>query len=198
MHILGKNIVLRAIEQSDLDRFNEWGNDPELWRLLGGWHFPVSRASTQAWFDAMQKDQSNLRLAVCNEELGVIGLANLLELDWKNRHAFHGMMLGNPAARGKGIGLHAVMAIMRYAFDELGLNRLDGSMIEYNEASVRLYCGKCGWKEEGRQRGWYYRAGRYWDKIMVGVTREDYLDLARSTQYWGTSATEDGAGSAQR
>jgi len=87
---------------------------------------------------------------------------------------------------------------MRYAFDELHLRRLDGSMIAHNEASLGVYCGKCGWKEEGRQRGWYYRAGRYWDKIMVGVTREDYLDLARSTQYWGTSEAEDGAGSAQR
>jgi RimJ/RimL family protein N-acetyltransferase len=194
MHILGKSVVLRAIETDDLQRFNEWGNDPELWRQLGGWHFPVSRASTQAWFESLHKDQSNLRLAVATPELGVVGLANLLDLDWKNRHAFHGMMLGSQAARGKGIGLDAVMALMRYAFDELGLNRLDGSMIEYNAASVRLYCGKCGWKEEGRQRGWYYRSGRYWDKIMVGVTREDYLHLAQSTRYWDTAERSDAAG----
>jgi RimJ/RimL family protein N-acetyltransferase len=69
-------------------------------------------------------------------------------------------------------------------------------MIEYNTASVRLYCGKCGWKEEGRQRGWYYRAGRHWDRIMVGVTREDYLELARSTRYWDLPDPEEGAGSA--
>jgi len=84
-----------------------------------------------------------------------------------------------------------VMAIMRYAFEELGLNRLDGSMIEYNTASLRLYCGKCGWKEEGRQLGWYYRAGRYWDKIIVGVRREDYLGVVRSSHYWETGEQED-------
>jgi RimJ/RimL family protein N-acetyltransferase len=196
MHILGKSVILRAIEQADLDRFNDWGNDPELWRQLGGWHFPVSRVSTQAWFDKLQNDTSNLRLAVTTTEHGVVGLANLLDLDWKNRHAFHGMLLGNPAARGKGIGFDAVMAIMRYGFDELGLNRLDGSMIEYNAASLRLYCGRCGWKEEGRQRGWYYREGRYWDKIMVGITREDYLALAHSTNYWGASDVKGSAGSA--
>jgi len=189
MHILGHNVILRAIEEADLDRFHEWGNDPELWRLLGGWHFPVSRASTRAWFDKLQGDAANLRLAVTTAELGVVGLANLLDLDWKNRHAFHGMMLGNPLSRGKGIGLAAVMALMRYAFDELGLKRLDGSMIEYNTASVKLYCGKCGWKEEGRQRSWYFRDGRYWDKIMVGVTRDDYADLVRDTQYWEHAAS---------
>jgi RimJ/RimL family protein N-acetyltransferase len=192
MHILGNGVILRAIEESDLDRFHEWGNDPELWRQLGGWHFPVSRASTQAWFEKLQNDPVNLRLAVCTEELGVVGLANLLELDWINRHAFHGLMLGNPAARGKGLGLHTVMALMRYAFDELGLYRLDGSMIEYNSASLRLYCGKCGWKEEGRQRGWYFREGRQWDKIMVGVTREDYHALVGATHYWAGAGRNDG------
>ncbi len=184
MHINGKRTILRAIEESDLSLFNEWGNDPELWRLLGGWHFPVSRVSTKAWFDKMQGDQFNLRLAITTKEDGLVGLSNLLDLDWKNRHAFHGMMLGNPNARGKGVGLDAVMAVMRYAFDELGLERLDGSMIEYNQASISLYCGKCGWKEEGRQRNWYYREGRYWDKLVVGITRNDYRVLVKSTDYW--------------
>jgi len=196
MHILGKHTILRAIEEADLDLFNEWGNDPDLWRMLGGSHFPVSKVSTKSWFDKLQLDASNLRLAVTTQEHGVVGLANLLDLDWKNRHAFHGMMLGNPAVRGKGIGLDTVMAIMRYAFDELGLNRLDGSMIEYNAISLRLYCGRCGWKEEGRQRGWYFREGRYWDKIIVGITREDYGELVRATRYWDAAGADKPTGSA--
>jgi RimJ/RimL family protein N-acetyltransferase len=57
-------------------------------------------------------------------------------------------------------------------------------MIEYNEASLALYCGKCAWKQEGRQRNWYFRGGRTWDKIIVGVTREDYEELERSSGYW--------------
>ncbi len=186
MNIQGKRVVLRAIEAEDLKLFNDWGNEPELWRLLGGWHFPVSRASTQSWFDRISSDQANLRLAITTRDHGVVGLANLLDIDWKNRHAFHGMMLGNPAVRGQGIGRDTVMAVMRYAFAELGLARLDGSMIEYNEASVALYCGKCGWREEGRQRNWYYRGGRFWDRIMVGVTYADYEALALAARYWET------------
>lgn len=184
MNILGKNVVLRAIDEVDLESFHAWGNDPDLWRLLGGWHFPASKASTREWFNKMQGDERNLRLAVTTAQDGIVGLANILDIDWKNRHAFHGMMLGNPAARGKGIGQDTVMAIMRYAFDELGLARLDGSMIEFNAASMALYCGKCGWKEEGRQRNWYFRDGRFWDRIMVGVMREDYDQLIEQNGYW--------------
>lgn len=184
MNIIGKTVCLRAINEADLPLLYAWGNDPALWRLLGGWHFPSSEISTRKWFDNLQGDHLNIRLAITTEADGIVGSTNLLNIDWKNKNAFHGMMLGNVDIRGKGIGRDTVMAIMRYAFDELGLQRLDGSMIEYNEISMKLYCGKCGWKEEGRQRNWYYREGRFWDRIIVGVTSEDYKKLISETNYW--------------
>lgn len=187
MHIRGKRVVLRAIEETDLPTLHRWGNDPELWPLLGGWHFPTSLAQTKGWFDGLRSDPLNQRFAIDVADLGFVGTANLVDIDWKNNHAFHGMMLGEPSTRGKGLGIDVIMAIMRYAFDEMHLARLDGSMIEYNEASLRVYCGKCGWKVEGRQRDWYYRQGRYWDKIIVGVTCADYYDLVANSHYWDAS-----------
>ncbi len=94
------------------------------------------------------------------------------------------MMLGDVDIRGKGYGKDTIMTMMRYAFEELGLERLDGSMIEYNEASLAVYIRKCGWKEEGRQRNYYFRKNRYWDKIVVGVTRMDYFELVDENKYW--------------
>jgi RimJ/RimL family protein N-acetyltransferase len=76
------------------------------------------------------------------------------------------------------------MATMRYAFDEMHLERLDGSIIDYNAASYSFYCGKLGWKEEGRRRNYYFRKGRYWDQIVVGITRQDYGELIRGNRYW--------------
>jgi len=184
MSIRGKTVALRAIEESDLPLLNAWGNDPDLWALLGGWSFPLSMAQTRAWYERQQNDQLNQRFAVDAPELGLVGTANLVDIDWKNNHAFHGMMLGNPAVRGKGIGTDVIMAIMRYAFEEMHLARLDGSMIEYNTASLHVYCEKCGWRIEGRQPNWYFRRGRYWQRILVGVTNDDYDQLIQRTHYW--------------
>jgi RimJ/RimL family protein N-acetyltransferase len=184
MQIRGKTVTLRAIEQEDLPALHRWGNDPELWNLLGGWHFPTSLRQTQAWFEGLAGDPLNQRFAIDYPDVGLVGTANLVSIDWKNNNAFHGMMIGDPGMRGKGVGVDVIMAIMRYAFDELHLQRLDGSMVAYNEASLGVYCGKCGWKEEGRQRDWYYRGGRYWDRIMVGVTRDDYRALVDANGYW--------------
>jgi RimJ/RimL family protein N-acetyltransferase len=95
------------------------------------------------------------------------------------------MLLGDKETRGKGFAIDTVMAVMKYAFEELGLNRLDGSMIEYNEASLKMYVEKCGWKREGIRRNWYFRKNRFWDSIIVGITREDYFDLISKNNYWG-------------
>lgn len=184
MSIKGKAVTLRAIEEDDLPTLHAWGNDPDLWALLGGWRFPSSLRQTRLWFDSLPGDQLNQRFAIDYPGVGLVGTANLVDINWKDNNAFHGMMLGDPGMRGKGVGVDVIMAMMRYAFDELHLRRLDGSMIAYNDASLAVYCGKCGWREEGRQRDWYYRGGRYWDRVLVGVTSDDYRALVADNRYW--------------
>lgn len=186
MNIVGKRVALRAIERYDLESLNRWANDPEIQRMLGGWHFPTSERDQEAWFQALSCNSLNQRFAIDTPELGLIGTANLVSIDWKNRNAFHGMLLGDKDIRGKGYGVDTVMAVMRYAFDELGLARLDGDMIEYNAASIKLYTEKCGWIVEGRKTNWFFRAGRHWDKIIVGITKERYSSWVEESSYWQT------------
>ena len=152
MNIKGKKVLLRAIEPQDLAQLQQWANDPEIQSGLGGWHFPSSSEDQRKWYASLSLGSINQRFALETPDHGLIGTANIVDIDWKNGNAFHGLMLGDKEIRGKGYGLDAVMTIMRYAFEELGLHRLDGSMIEYNEASLGLYIGKCGWKEEGREQ----------------------------------------------
>lgn len=185
MNIRGKKVMLRAPEMRDAEMLNKWANDPEIWRLLGGWHFPYAAESTQRWIGALNSNNMCSQVfCVEDTEAGLIGTANLLEIDWKNRHASHGMMLGDRAFRGRGFGRDAVMALMRYAFDELGMERLDSGMVELNERSINFYTRSCGWEFEGKRKNWYFRNGRYYDLVMVGITRNRYYDFAKQTAYW--------------
>ena len=184
MNIQGKKVLLRAIEESDLESLHRWANDPAIWPLLAGWHFPTSMQDQRKWYASLSVQSLHQRFAIQAPDVGLIGTANLVDINWKDRNAFHGMMLGDVDIRGKGYGKDTIMTMMRYAFEELGLERLDGSMIEYNEASLAVYTRKCAWKEEGRQRNYYFRQNRYWDKIIVGVTRTDYFALVEENGYW--------------
>lgn len=102
----------------------------------------------------------------------------------ENRSAFHGIKIANKKFRSRGIGTDTVMAVMKYAFEELHLNRLDGSIIKYNEASRKLYCDKCGWVVEGVKRKSAFKMNEYHDELLVGILREEYLDLTNKTKYW--------------
>jgi RimJ/RimL family protein N-acetyltransferase len=183
MNILGKHVTLRAIEKNDLPLLHKWANDPTTQDIMGDIHFPSSLDFQETWFENLQKDKLNQRLAIEVPEQGLIGITSIIQIDWKNNHAWHGIMLGDKDIRGKGYGIDTVMATMRYAFDEMHLERLDGGMIEYNTISINLY-KKLGWVEEGVRRNHLYRKGKYWDYILVGVTREDYYKLIKQNNYW--------------
>ena len=186
MNIKGKVLILRAIEESDLGLLHKWANDPVTQDAIGVVHFPSSMDYHKMWFQNLKNDQLNQRFAIEAPDFGIIGISSLMNIDWRNNHAWHGVMLGEANIRGKGFGADAVMATMRYAFDELHLERLDGSIIEYNKISYAFYCSKeLGWKEEGRRKNYYFRRGRYWDQIITGITRQDYQELIQRTKYWG-------------
>ncbi len=177
MKIIGKNVILRAIEKSDLQLLHQWSNDPDINYLLGGWHFPSNLSEQDKWFENLSINSLNQRFAIDTKEHGLIGMANLVNINWKDRNAFHGMLIGDKDTRGKGYGYDTVMTIVRYAFEELGLKRLDGSMIEYNEASINLYTKKCGWNVEGIKKDWYFRKNKWWNQVIVGIRDEDFFNL---------------------
>lgn len=186
MNIQGRHVLLRAIEPEDLPKLQQWGNDPEIQRLLGGWHFPTSMADQRAWLASLNCNSRDQRYAIEAPGLGLVGSANLVSIDWKNGTAFHGTMIGEREHRGRGLGRDTVAAIMRFAFEELRLEHLDTDIIEYNEASLKSYVDRCGWEIQGRKCGWYFRDGRRWDKIVLGISAVQYRDWAVRTAYWAS------------
>lgn len=182
MNIFGKKVMLRAIEPFDCELVREMFNNPEIERLVVGWSFPLSHYAQEKWFENHYND-TDYRFIIEYEKRAV-GIATLTDIDWKNRKAFHGIKIANTTERHKGIGMDTVMAIMRYAFDELGLNRLDGAWFPDNLSSKNMYM-KCGWKEEGVRKKYIYKNGRYHDLVETGILAETYYELIDRIKYWG-------------
>ena len=173
------------MEPEDAGILRQMFNDPEIEENVVGWAFPVSEYSQEKWLETHFADENDRRLVIETKEGKPAGAISLMHIDWKNRCAGHGIKLARKEYRTKGIGTDAVMAIMRYAFDELGLHRLDGCILECNKASRKLYT-KCGWKEEGIKRECAYKYGRYHDLIMVSILERDYRALVMENHYWDT------------
>ncbi|WP_439504234.1 GNAT family N-acetyltransferase [Sediminibacterium sp.] len=184
MNILGRKVILKAIEREDLSLLLKWSNDPEINYMLGGWHFPSSMQDQEKWYNSLSINNINQRFAIHSIDLGLIGMANLVDINWKDRNAFHGMLLGDNNIRGKGFGQDTIMAINKYAFEELGLMRMNTTIISGNDASIGVYTKKCGWQIEGIKKNHYFRKNQWWDQFVVGITRDDYFNLINENNYW--------------
>lgn len=185
MNIKGKIVTLRAITKNDAQLIVDMFNDPEIENMVIGWAFPISIEQQNAWFEKnLIGNETNFRWIIETETDGAVGIATLTNIDWKNRHANHGIKLAKRRNRTKGIGTDAVMAIMRYAFDELGLHRLNGSWFAFNTPSIGLYT-KCGWKEEGIQKEYIYKHGEWRDLTISRILESEYRELINSNNYWG-------------
>lgn len=171
MNLKGKKILLRAIEEKDLEILREMINDEEFEYKVVGYSFPISTIQQKKWYETVNENKNNLKLVI-EYEGETVGLATIDEIDWKNRSAFHGMKLVKKV-QGKGIGKDVVKTICNYAFNELQLNRLEGGMLETNLPSLKLY-EKCGWKKEGLFKQYVYKNGKYLDYFPVAILKEEF------------------------
>jgi RimJ/RimL family protein N-acetyltransferase len=187
MNIVGDSVVLRAIELEDVDALHRWSNDPLIQAGLGRTHFPVSKAALQGWVETFRYDSTDQRFIVDANGAGAVGLVTLTDINWKDRNAFHGVLIGERRHQRKGYARDAVLTIMSYAFEELGLERLDTTIVEFNTASLGLHVEKCGWSEEGRKRRATFRRGRFWDVVVLGVTRESFAGFHRDRRSASTA-----------
>lgn len=136
LNVCGRVVTLRALELSDMPALRGFHNDPAIARLIMGWSYPLSELDQQRWYERVCSDPLNKRFAIDTQEHGFIGISTLTNIDLKYRSAFHGIMIGSKQTQGRGYGTDAVMATMRFAFEELGLERLDSEIVEFNEASL--------------------------------------------------------------
>ncbi|TVU61486.1 GNAT family N-acetyltransferase [Vibrio atlanticus] len=173
MNIQGKLVTLRAIEIGDLPFLHQWSNDPEIWEGLGGWHFPYSSLTTESWIVNISKSTDSFVFAIEDDSKDLIGTISLTNIDWKNRKAFYGIMIGNKSKRGQGLAQDSVEALLKYAFYELGLMRIESDIVEFNLRSIKFH-KSMGWKFEGVKEKSYFSNGKFHNQMQIAFL-SDFL-----------------------
>ncbi len=183
MYLIGKRVVLRSVEHEDLDMLRELSNSPDFEKMITGYSFPISKKDQEEWFANYKASDKALRFIIETQEDGAVGMTGLQNINWKDGVAdAGGMRVARRNLRCKGIATDAYMTLFKYAFDELRLNRINGSAIEYNEISLHV-TQKVGFKKEGVMRQAIYKNGKFNDVVMLGILKEDYLEKAKELGY---------------
>jgi RimJ/RimL family protein N-acetyltransferase len=155
------------------EHFARWRGDSEYARLLDAAPQQLATvAQTRKWAEAFSPGDSYRFLIRVLADDHVIGFVNLWP-DWLSRDVWIGIGIGDRAERGRGYGTDAMRLALRFAFEELEMDRASLGVYADNERAWRAY-QRAGFLVEGRQREMDLRDGRRWDDLIMGILREDW------------------------
>ena len=177
----GKRVKLGPIKREYIDSFLKWFNDPEITRYLVAYR-PMTRMMEEEWLENLKnREDSILFSIVCPHEDGsekLIGNCGLHKIDWKNRVAEAGIVIGEIKYQSKGLGTEAMELLLDYGFKTVNLNRIELHVYDYNTKAIKSY-KKVGFIEEGRKRQFMWYNGCYHDAIMMGILAEEWKEKTK-------------------
>ncbi len=150
-----------------------WFNDPEVTRWLKH-SLPMTRPAEEKWFERMATSRHDVVWAVHDDHDRHIGFSGIHRIDWKNRNATTGTVLGDRQSWGQGYGSDAIRTRTGWAFEELGLHRLQSECFVANEASRRCL-DKAGYRVIGPARQRFWRRGAWHDALLLEILDADWL-----------------------
>jgi len=167
--IHGIRVLLRPVEEQDLQLIHAWQNDPEVWWLMD-YEGPFSMEDVAESERRAREEGHPFVIEVDGTPIGRIGLNQFRRRD---RICSLYVLIGERSAWDRGFGTDAVAALVDEAFDRSDLNRIELWSLADNARALRVY-EKCGFEVDARvpERSW--KDGAWVDRVVMSVTRERF------------------------
>jgi hypothetical protein len=172
--LTGECTALRAIEAEDLPQLLAWRNEPRLRRHFREYR-ELNMAQQRQWFDAKVNADPGTRMFAIVEwpAQRLLGAAGLCYIDWVNRNADFSIYIGAGGAYiDERHAPDAARTMIRYAFDELNLERLWSEIYAFDEPKQRLFT-QLGFTLEGRHRRTHRAEGAWHDSLFWSLLAGD-------------------------
>ena len=172
--ITGRLVRLRALRPEDAVDIARNVADPEVVRFLDNWAWrPYSAADAIDFVN--RRDPAELRWAIDRvEDDRFIGVTGLHDLDFRNRHCHWGIWIGPAPTWGRGYGTEACRLATRFAFRQLGMEKVYLFVYEGNDRGRRAY-EKAGYRLEGTLPRDAWHDGGMITTYLMAAYRDDPL-----------------------
>jgi [ribosomal protein S5]-alanine N-acetyltransferase len=167
----GAKVTLRPGRESDAEHFVRWFADMQVTRMLGR-RMAVALYQEQEFLKRIGESKDDVWWMI-DAEGKPIGATGIHGINWIDANATTGIVIGEKDCWGKGYATEAMALRTRYAFRELNLHKL---MTEVNAENVasRKALERNGYRTAGRRREQEFREGKWHDRWLGEVLREDW------------------------
>ncbi len=164
-------------------------DDPKLIETIAGW---LAQKDNYQWLDfgngrhvlsaaslrmMAQRDIHLLRAFTADDIDEAIGVTSLSNIDRTFKTALVSFcVLGNKRYAGHGYGTRALSKVLGIGFKELGIQAVNGWIVEPNQASIRML-ERLNFRYIGRQRQCHYIDGRPYDRLLFDLLASEHKEL---------------------
>lgn len=169
---------IRSFQEADLDALVRYANNERVSaNLMDRFPYPYTQQDGREWLELACHQAEELTFAIASDRELVGGIGLERGADVRSTGASVGYWLGEPFW-GRGIASVAVEAFSEWAFDVLGLLRLEAEVYSSNPASGRVL-EKAGYQLEGCKRCAVFKRGRVLDALIYGRLSSGVDEAAR-------------------
>lgn len=175
--IVGIKCYLSPITEQDAEKWTEWFNDLEITIPLGDEAYtPTNVLKEKKTINDLLQQNAHVFSIVDLKTDKLLGRCMLFNIDYVNRHAMLGIVIGEKSYWNKGYGQDATKQILDYGFNLLNLNSITLEVFSYNKAAINCY-KKVGFKEIGRKRQARIVGGKKFDIILMDILAEEFTSI---------------------
>lgn len=159
---------LRPMNEADLEQVLGWRNHPEVRRYMYTTH-EITLDEHRRWFAEVSTDPT-MNLLIYETGGQGIGFVNITRTrcpevaDWGFYLAPH-----TPKGAGRSLGNQA----LTYAFDRLGLHKVCGQALDFNERSIAFHKA-LGFIKEGNLRHQHFDGNEFHDVVCFGLLKHEW------------------------
>lgn len=171
--IFSNNIAIRPLESRDLPYKVRWFNDPDISKTLILVE-PLELEKTVCWFEKIKDDSSRIDWVIEDKSNCPIGLISLVGIDPGQKSAEIFIVIGEKQYWGKGVMLEAEAALIGWAFENLGLEKIWAQARLDNIASI-ITMKKLGFVMDKSRTEQKIIRGQNVDVLHFDLSREHFI-----------------------
>ncbi|MDF2505947.1 GNAT family protein [Clostridium sp.] len=168
-----KNITLGNLEIIHLEnimKFFNNNNDMDLFCTNVFKHYNDSNILT--WYTDKKSDSRIQMYSILLKNI-FIGYCEIYKIDLHNLSCHISIAITDSANRGKGYGKCAIEQLICYIFRNLGLNRIELMVFDYNLSAINLY-EEIGFLREGILREYLLKNNVFYNVYIYGLLKIDW------------------------
>lgn len=164
------SVLIRPINYDDTENIIKWRNSDYV-RFHFIYQELFTKESHEKWMKNMVETGKVAQFIILLDGEAV-GSVYLRDIDKEEKSAEYGIFIGEESARGKGVGTESARLILKYAFEEAGLEHIFLRVFADNKGAVKSY-EKAGFVKNGKSE-MITLNGKLQEVIFMSLEKEDF------------------------